>query len=146
MVIGAMPIPAETSDTARLRRVSNQPVTQAMSGAKIAAVAPPTSTPNASWNPSSVGLQLASARLEARRIDPASTTTRGPRRSDRLPQAMLPNAMARKAIVIAAETPVMDQPVSCAIERRKTGSENMAPNATRPSRPPAATMTQRYLD
>src|SRR6202790_383193 len=37
MVIGAMPMPAETSDTARLRWVSNQPVTQAIIGAKIAA-------------------------------------------------------------------------------------------------------------
>ena len=45
IVIGAMPRPAETSDTARLRRVSNQPVTQAIRGAKIAAVPPPTSTP-----------------------------------------------------------------------------------------------------
>ena len=33
MVIGAMPMPADTSDTARLRRVSNQPVTQAASSA-----------------------------------------------------------------------------------------------------------------
>src|SRR3984893_4093142 len=36
MVIGAIPIPAETSDTARLRWVSNQPVTHAIIGAKIA--------------------------------------------------------------------------------------------------------------
>ena len=33
-----MPIPADTSDTARLRCVSNQPVTVAIIGAKIAAV------------------------------------------------------------------------------------------------------------
>ncbi len=46
IVIGAMPMPAETSDTARLRWVSNQPVTQAIIGAKIAAVAAPTSRPN----------------------------------------------------------------------------------------------------
>ena len=45
MVIGAIPMPAETSDTARLRWVSNQPVTVAIIGAKIAAVAPPTITP-----------------------------------------------------------------------------------------------------
>ena len=45
MVIGAMPMPAETSDTARLRWVSNQPVTQAIIGAKIAAVAAPTISP-----------------------------------------------------------------------------------------------------
>ena len=40
IVIGAMPMPAETSDTARLRWVSNQPVTQAITGAKIAAMEP----------------------------------------------------------------------------------------------------------
>ena len=45
MVIGAIPMPAETSETARLRWVSNQPVTVAIIGAKIAAVAPPTITP-----------------------------------------------------------------------------------------------------
>jgi hypothetical protein len=45
MVIGAIPIPAETSDTARLRCVSNQPVTHAIIGAKIAAVAAPTINP-----------------------------------------------------------------------------------------------------
>ena len=46
MVIGAMPMPAETSDTARLRWVSNQPVTHAIIGAKIAAAEPPTISPN----------------------------------------------------------------------------------------------------
>ena len=45
IVIGAMPMPAETSDTARLRWVSNQPVTQAIIGAKIAAQAAPTISP-----------------------------------------------------------------------------------------------------
>ncbi|MGY3602371.1 hypothetical protein ACVIGB_010420 [Bradyrhizobium sp. USDA 4341] len=45
IVIGAMPMPADTSETARLRWVSNQPVTQAIIGAKIAAVAAPTSAP-----------------------------------------------------------------------------------------------------
>src|SRR5690606_10200364 len=47
-------------------------------------------------------------------------------------------------IVMAVEMPVTDQPVSCDIGRRKTGKENMAPIATQPSRPPAATITQRY--
>src|ERR1700761_7260986 len=46
IVIGAIPMPAETSDTARLRCVSNQPVTAAIIGAKIAAVAAPSITPN----------------------------------------------------------------------------------------------------
>ena len=45
MVIGAIPMPADTSDTARLRWVSNQPVTQAIIGAKMAAALPPTRTP-----------------------------------------------------------------------------------------------------
>ena len=45
IVIGAMPMPAETSDTARLRCVSNQPVTHAIMGAKIAATAAPTPRP-----------------------------------------------------------------------------------------------------
>ena len=48
IVNGAIPMPAETSDTARLRWVSNQPVTQAIIGAKMAAVAPPTATPKIS--------------------------------------------------------------------------------------------------
>ena len=48
MVIGAMPMPAETSETARLLRVSNQPVTQAIIGAKIAEVLPPTRRPKRS--------------------------------------------------------------------------------------------------
>src|SRR6185503_8160267 len=79
MVIGAMPMPADTSDTARLRWVSNQPVTVAMIGAKIAAIAPPTQSPNTSWNASSDVVRLASARLAARMIAPVSTTGRGPK-------------------------------------------------------------------
>ena len=46
-------------------------------------------------------------------------------------------------MVMALETPVTDQPVSCVIGRRNTGSENMPPMATQPSTPPAATITQR---
>ncbi len=46
--MGAIPMPADTSDTARLRCVSNQPVTQAIIGANIAAQAPPTKTPKTS--------------------------------------------------------------------------------------------------
>jgi hypothetical protein len=48
MVKGAIPMPADTSDTARLRWVSNQPVTVAIIGAKIAAVAAPIMRPNSS--------------------------------------------------------------------------------------------------
>jgi hypothetical protein len=46
IVIGAMPMPADTSETARLRWVSNQPVTVAIIGAKIAEIEPPTINPN----------------------------------------------------------------------------------------------------
>jgi len=59
------------------------------------------------------------------------------------PQAMLVSAMARKPMVMALDTPVTDQPVSCAMGRSRTGSENMPPTATQPNRPPAATITQR---
>ena len=50
-----MPMPADTSETARLRRVSNQPVTVAIIGAKKALAASPTSTPKVSWKPSKRG-------------------------------------------------------------------------------------------
>jgi hypothetical protein len=56
---------------------------------------------------------------------------------------MLPNAMATKPKVIALDMPVIDHPVSRAMGRTKIGSENIAPIATQPSRPPAATITQR---
>src|SRR5688572_11842634 len=110
MVIGAMPMPAETRETARLRWVSNQPVTHAIIGAKMAAVAAPTAKPKVSWNASSDGARLASARLAARTIDPVITITRGPKRSDRPPQTMLANAIATNAMVMAVDTPVTDHP------------------------------------
>jgi len=56
---------------------------------------------------------------------------------------MLATASAMNPMVIAPDTPATDQPVSSAIGRRKTGSENMAPIARQPRRPPAATITQR---
>jgi hypothetical protein len=68
----------------------------------------------------------------------------GGRASDqKAPQAMLANAIARKPIVMAPDTPIMDHPVSREIGKRKTGSENIAPIAMQPNRPPAATITQR---
>src|SRR5579862_6934641 len=106
IVIGAMPIPADTSDTARLLWVSNQPVTVAIMGAKIAAAAVPTSSPNRSWNSSSERLKLASARLTASRTEPVTTTVWGPMRSVTVPQNTLPNAMARKPMVMATDMPV----------------------------------------
>src|SRR5581483_3884613 len=74
------------------------------------------------------------------------TTGSGPYRSDKVPQIMLVVAIARNPIVIALETPVTDHPVSFAIGCNRTGSENMPPMATQPKSPPAATMTQRYLE
>jgi len=44
---------------------------------------------------------------------------------------------------MAADTPVVDQPVSAAMVRNSTGSENIAPSAMHPITAPAATMTQR---
>ena len=143
IVIGAMPMPAETSDTARLRCVSNQPVTQAIIGTMMAAALAPTRSPKISWNARSDVAWDARARLTARTIAPVKTTARGPNRSERLPQAMLPNAMARKPMVMALDTPVTDQPVSRAMGCSRTGSENIAPIATQPKRPPAATITHR---
>src|SRR5689334_18481800 len=87
---------------------------------------------------------LASPRLDASTIEPVSTTGNGPKRSDKVPQIMLVNAIARKPMVMALEMPVTDQPVSRAIGCKNTGSENIPPIATQPSRPPAATITQRY--
>jgi hypothetical protein len=56
---------------------------------------------------------------------------------------MLASAMARKPIVMAAETPVTDHPVSREIGSSNTGSENIAPIARQPRSPPAATITHR---
>ena len=86
---------------------------------------------------------LASARLPASNADPAMTTTRGPKRSDKVPQNMLAKASARNPMVMAVDTPVVDQPVSSEMGLSSTGNENMAPIATQPNRPPAATITQR---
>src|SRR6476620_6886741 len=91
-------------------------------------------------------MRLAIARLAASTTDPVSTTGSGPSRSDKVPQIMLEKAIARNPIVMALDMPVTDQPVSRAIGCRNTGNENMPPAATQPSKPPAATMTQRYLE
>jgi hypothetical protein len=57
-----------------------------------------------------------------------------------------PKAMTRKLIVIANDIPARDQPVLVDMGARNTASENMAPIATQPMRPPSATITQRYGD
>ena len=87
--------------------------------------------------------RLASAKAAAKTLDPISTIKRGPKRSDKFPQTMLPTAMARKPKVMALDMPVIDQPVSREMGRRKTGSENMAPMATQPKTPPAAILLKR---
>src|SRR3984885_15699319 len=143
MVRGATPKPADTSETARLRCLANQPVTQAIIGAKIAEVARPTSSPNANWNPVSDGATLASASPAPSRREPTRQVQRAPIRSLRAPHAALPTAIARNPKVMAADTPVVDQPVLAVIGRSSTGSENIAPSAMQPITAPAATITQR---
>ena len=51
-----------------------------------------------------------------------------------------------KLMVIAKEMPARDHSVFSDIGVRKTASENIAPIATQPMRPPSATMIQRYGD
>jgi hypothetical protein len=142
-VMGAMPMPAETRETARLRRVSNQPVTVAMRGGKMAPPAAPTRRPKMSWKAKGVGARLARARPRPRRVLPESRTMRGPKRSTAMPQRKLAIPMATKETVMAAEISVRDQPVSCAIGCRKTGRAKIDPMAMQPMKAPAATMTQR---
>ena len=80
------------------------------------------------------------------RITPIKTTVRGPMRSTSNPQARPDAAIVRKPIVMALETPVRDQPVAAVSGTRNTGRQNIAPIATQPRKPPAATITQRYAD
>src|SRR6185295_9913642 len=141
-----MPIPAEVNDTARLRRVSNQPVTVAIIGAKNALAATPMSTPYVSWNTRSDGARLAITNAAPNRTAPHIVVARAPQRSLAAPQANEPNAITMKLIVMANEMPARDQPVSPDIGARNTASENIAPIATQPMRPPRNTMTQRYGD
>src|SRR5690349_7940786 len=141
-----MPMPADTSDTARLRCVSNQPVTVAIIGAKNALAASPTSTPKVSWNAVSEPARLASVSAAPSSTAPHRVTPRAPHLSLAAPHPNEPNAMTRKLMVIAKEMPARDQPVSADMGARKTASENIAPTATQPMRPPSATMTQRYAD
>jgi hypothetical protein len=51
--------------------------------------------------------------------------------------------MTRKLMVMANEMPARDQPAASDMGVRNTASENIAPIATQPMRPPSATMTQR---
>ncbi len=144
MVIGAIPMPAETRDTARLRCVSNQPVTQAIMGAKMAAGAPPTprrrsAETQPAMSPGSPAPALWPGHKNRSALSGAgrSGPTGFPRRC--FPMPWRENRRSWRWIC-----PVMDHPVSREMGRRKTGSENMAPIATQPKRPPTATITQRY--
>ena len=127
MVSGAMPMPAETSETARLLCVLNQPVTVAIRGGRIAETATPVRPPKAIWNTSRFGARLASARPKASSAAPIRMTGRGPMRSIRMPQPMADSAITRKPIVMAVDMPVRDHSVAAAIGTRKTGSENIDP-------------------
>ena len=143
MVIGAMPIPAETRLTASARPVVNQPVTAAIIGAKKAPAERPTMRPKPSWKVRGVVARLAMTRPAPRRTAPMRTTGRGPQRSLSVPQRKPATPMIRKSSVIAVEMPARLQPVSADIGSRKTASENIAPIATQPMRPPRKTITQR---
>ncbi len=136
-------MPAETSETARLRLASNQTVTVAVIGAKNAPAASPTTTPNISWNSSSEVARLANSSPSPSRTAPISTTMRAPKRSLAAPQPKPATPMARKSRVMALDMPARDQPVACAIGCRNTASENIAPIATQEMSAPAATITQR---
>ena len=78
MVIGAMPMPAETRETASARPVVNQPVTAAIIGAKKAPAERPTMRPKPSWKVRGVVARLATTRPSPRRTAPMRTTGRGP--------------------------------------------------------------------
>src|SRR5688500_3889513 len=143
MVTGATPTPAETSDTARLRRVSNQPVTAAIIGAKNALTDSPMRKPNVSWKCSSEVARDANTSARPRSTAPMNVTMRGPTRSLTVPQRNEPNASTRKLMVIAAEMPARDHSVVWDIGVWKTASENSAPMDTQPMSAPIATMTQR---
>ncbi len=142
IVTGATPTPTETSATARPRCVVIQPITAAIIGEKKLPTAMPTSSPKASWNSSGVCARLARKRPSPSSTAPASTTGRGPMRSLSAPQPKPAAPIARKPIVMAAETSACDQPVVCVIGCRKTASENMAPIAMQVMNAPSATITQ----
>ncbi|GEP60841.1 hypothetical protein RSO01_80070 [Reyranella soli] len=63
-------------------------------------------------------------------------------RSVSAPQPNEATPIVRKTIIMALETPALDQPVSSAIGRRKTAREKTEPIATHPDNAPAATTIQ----
>ena len=134
-------MPAETSDTARLRLSSNHAVAAAIMGAKNALAARPTRMPYVSWNWRSDCARLASVSASPSSTAPISTTMRVPKRSLAAPQPKAPRPMIRKLSVMALEMPARDQPVAVDIGSRNTASENMAPMATQVISAPAAMIT-----
>src|SRR6187455_785431 len=94
----------------------------------------------------SVVERLASTSASPSSTPPSSVQMRAPQRSLAAPHANEPNAMTMKLMVMPKEMPARDQPVSPDMGARNTASENMAPSATQPMRPPSATTTHRYGD
>src|SRR4051812_39050069 len=90
--------------------------------------------------------RLASVSAAPNSSAPHSVVTRAPQRSLAAPQPNEPKAITMKLMVMANEMPARDHPVSPDMGARNTASENIAPTATQPMRPPSATMTQRYGD
>jgi len=141
-VIGATPIPADTRDTARLRRFGSHALTAVIIGTMKLPAESPTTTPYASRNCVWLAARLASTSPRPSSTAPASTTGRVPNRSLTAPQAKPPAPMMRKLSVMALETPARVQPVACVIGWRKTASDIMAPTETQLMRAPIATITQ----
>ncbi len=136
-------MPAETSDTARLRLFSNHNVAAAIIGAKKAPAATPTRMPYTSWNSASDEARLASTSASPSSAAPAKTTARVPKRSLSAPQPKPAMPMVRKSSVMALDIPARDQPVAADIGCRYTASENIAPMLTQVISAPAPMITQR---
>ena len=76
-------------------------------------------------------------------IAPVKTTAHGPNRSENPPHIMLVNAIAKeKPMVIALDTRSPTSRCRGRSAASRTGNENIAPIATQPNRPPAATIPQ----
>ena len=146
IVSGAAPMPAETSETASARFVVNQPITLAIIGAKKALAERPTNIPYVTWNASSEVARLASTSARPRSTAPITTTIRVPKRSLAQPQPKAPSPITTKLRLIALDTAARDHPVSRVRGSRNTASENIAPTATQPIRPPSATTTHPYFE
>ena len=133
IVIGATPMPADTSDTARLRCVSNQPVTVAIVGTKTAPAEPPTMTPVDKLELEKAGGSTCQREAYAKQDSTRQHDDHWAEAVGQRPQPKAPKPMVTKTMVMALEMPVRDQPVAADIGCRKTASENTVPMPRSPS-------------